>query len=256
MNRGRRARARASTPSGVATVIRLSRCTWEPRRVRDRTGAGRGPSSSSSSTARATSRRSSAPTVCAASARRYRATAADLAIAAAAVPRRPVAGSVGTTRAARRARPCTTRRAADGTLRDFVVARLLAHACASGSAWSRSRPSASSVPRCSAGTGRGATRARRRPGAVRVPVRQRAADAGPGLGRLGRRAGCVLERDLHQQHPRRDRRVRGRDPARRRRAVRADLQRPHARGDRSGLAVGVGNGRPSSSRCSRTACSS
>ena len=123
------------------------------------------------------------------------------------VPRRSVAGSVGTTR-----EPRAHGRVPLGAPRWDAArlrrARLLAQraradrpGCDRGRLPLRSRAARWLLGVARPGRGRWS-------GAVRVPVRERAAHARAGLGRFRRRPGCVLERDLHEQHPRRDRRVR------------------------------------------------
>ena len=201
--------------------------------------------------------RGSAPMACGGSARTYRATVADLAIARRQFPGDPLLGRLERLVAAGAQRGVPHRRRRGGTLREFVT-----HGY-----WRRVRERIGarrdrgvvprSVRRCSAATGRGAIPV---PASGLVPGEfqyvARAAHARRGLGRVGRRPGRVLERDLHEQHPRRDPRVRGRHPARRRRALRAALQRHDPRRDVRGR--GRRRQRPTilPTGRSRTACSS
>ena len=147
-----------------------------------------------------------------------RATAADLAIARRQFPGDPLLGRLErlVARRAHRGVPlASTRRHAPRVRRPTATGA----ASASGSGSSRIArvvPLRSRAARRLLGLAR--SRCGDRRGAGAVPVRRRAAHARRGLGRLGRRPGRVLERDLHEQHPRRDPRVRGRDPARCRRA--------------------------------------
>ena len=180
------------TPSGVATTIRSSRCTWEPRRVRARTGAGVDRARAARRHGREQARRGSAPTVCAGSVRRTarpRPTSRSRAGSFPAI--RCSVDSNGSCSAAAHAVYHTAR--STGTLREFVDARLLApHPRAH-----RARRDRARLPlrpgRCSAATGRGAI-----PGAASglvprsVPVRHRAAHAGRGLGVSRRRPGRDL----------------------------------------------------------------
>ena len=247
MNRGRRARARASTPSGVATVIRVVEVhVSNARRVRRATERRRGPSSSSSST-----RAGSRPAALGADGVRrlgatYRATAADLAIARRQFPGDPVRRPARTARAARPARRCTTRRAARGTRARVRRARATGGACASGPACSRSRSSASFGPTLLGGLlGVARSRARRAGSCPASTSRSReprtpGEDSGISVDEQSAFASEIFTNNIRVDVPR----VRGRHPARRRHALRADAQRRACSARSFGLAIGAGNGRP------------
>ena len=153
--------------------------------------------------------------------------------------------------------PCTTRRRRRATLARVRVARVLAPRPRAARAACCSRSRASRCPTLLAGywawrdPGAG-ERARAEP----VPVGHEPRTPGAGPRSVGRRAIGSRRRDLHEQHPGHVPRVRGRDPARARHGLRADLQRhPARRGrgarDRRGQRPAVLR-----ARRSRTACSS